>query len=87
MPHGLPFQGSALGHMDGDQAVKIAAQAAAVVDDDGIAGELQLLGQHDDPRCRGTGGLAGDGIQPVELDFAPGVPFVSLTWPKSTSTI
>ena len=61
---GLPFlDGRVSADGEGLQAVKVAAQAAAVVDDDGVAGEGKVPGKDDDAVRRSAGRVAGDGVE------------------------
>lgn len=58
--HGLPaLHALALAHRESIQPVEVAAQPAAVVDDDGVAGEGEVPGQHHDAVGGGAAGSPG----------------------------
>ena len=57
------FNGLAAGDGEGLQAVEVAAHPAAVVDDDGIAGEGEVPGEGHRAVCGGAGRVAGDGVE------------------------
>ena len=62
--NGLPaFHALALAHRESIQPVEVAAHPAAVVDDDGVAGEVEVPGQHHDAVGRGAAGVARDGVE------------------------
>ena len=57
------FNGLAAGDGEGLQAVEVAAHPAAVVDDDGAAGEGEVPGEGHRAVCGSAGRVAGDGVE------------------------